>query len=225
LSLVGRRNFRLRKTLGLLAAGRVVSLAGVVLAAGALTCWGWSAVNAPLVFSWGSAREMNFVVIQPGGVRFVRQSATPPAAGTDVSPELRELDVVGARPPGMWLAGFVDGTPVRSRLGFSYGRRQMGYFMKPGTVGGSGPPGPGALFVATRTSLVLPFWFLALLFLVPAMLRAAVAAARARREASPFACRRCGYDLRATPDRCPECGAAAALAGPAPEPRAGGGVT
>ncbi|HWE97552.1 MAG TPA: hypothetical protein VG269_26580 [Tepidisphaeraceae bacterium] len=39
---------------------------------------------------------------------------------------------------------------------------------------------------------------------------AAVMAGRLRRrrwKRSPFACLSCGYDLRATPDRCPECGA------------------
>ena len=54
----------------------------------------------------------------------------------------------------------------------------------------------------------IPFWLaLALTSVLPT-----VAAVRwYRRRGTPLAgcCRSCGYDLRATPDRCPECGTAA----------------
>jgi hypothetical protein len=52
--------------------------------------------------------------------------------------------------------------------------------------------------------IMLPYWFVALL---TAMGPVGWMIRRVRRGPVSGRCARCGYDLRATPDRCPECGA------------------
>jgi hypothetical protein len=51
-----------------------------------------------------------------------------------------------------------------------------------------------------------PHWFLAVLAAIIPALRVR-AESRTRRHRRIGQCRKCGYDLRATPQRCPECGA------------------
>jgi hypothetical protein len=66
------------------------------------------------------------------------------------------------------------------------------------------------------TAFGLPWWLLFLLCVA----RPAVALRRriAGRPRPPGLCPSCGYDLRATPARCPECGTPAAAATPPPPP-------
>lgn len=58
------------------------------------------------------------------------------------------------------------------------------------------------------------------LFVLFAVLPACHVASRRLRRSRAFICSACGYDLRASPDRCPECGAAVVRSAPAIPPRA-----
>jgi hypothetical protein len=54
--------------------------------------------------------------------------------------------------------------------------------------------------------IVIPHAYLLLLFAALPSIRIYPSLRRRRRLMLPGHCRTCGYDLRATPDRCPECG-------------------
>ena len=71
--------------------------------------------------------------------------------------------------------------------------------------------------------VVFPYWFLALLTGSPFLLRLTQLTARAvrkRHRRTRGLCHRCGFDLRASPDRCPECGLATERQRELPKPEA-----
>ncbi|HSI36873.1 MAG: hypothetical protein ACAI43_05780 [Phycisphaerae bacterium] len=70
------------------------------------------------------------------------------------------------------------------------------------------PAGPTGLVANTRFALVLPYWAPSLVFAVVSATWLVRQTVRFRRRsvASSSLCPACGYDLRATPDCCPECG-------------------
>jgi hypothetical protein len=63
----------------------------------------------------------------------------------------------------------------------------------------------GRGYVATNHDLWFPAWSVALIFAVLPAVRI-IRGRRRRRRSKENRCLNCGYDLRATPDRCPECG-------------------
>jgi hypothetical protein len=102
--------------------------------------------------------------------------------------------------------------PVAARE-WGYGPRAIPYhFDVAGFAAGSGPY--ATMPARSAGVVIVPCWAVTLLALLPPLLwfhrwR------QAKLRSGANLCRACGYDLRATPDRCPECGAVPATKGAA----------
>ena len=97
-----------------------------------------------------------------------------------------------------YSAGEPDGM---SSFFFAYleTRRRWGFYWEP-----AGKYGLGS---GLSSGVGLPYWLVASPLVILPAVKMLLWFTR-RKRASLSQCRRCGYDLRATPDRCPECGAA-----------------
>jgi hypothetical protein len=67
-------------------------------------------------------------------------------------------------------------------------------------------PGQAESYALFRT-IWIPYWFISFPFLIMGVSIIARRLKRRLRSGRSGGCPQCGYDLRATPDRCPECGA------------------
>jgi hypothetical protein len=137
-------------------------------------------------FQWSAARSSAVIYSRDGSVRIGLLT------GDDIPNHLRG----GASYPGIgpgieidWWAAAM-GNP-RTRMGF----------MAEVTTDSLGPEGSMRVW----RLYALPYWFLCLaLIIIPARYCLRLWSTRSREGHLP--CRNCGYDLRASPERCPECG-------------------
>ena len=167
--------------------------------------WGWATVSR----EGATARETDlYFVSADGGVAaqvLRRWRAAGNARVTDGRPFYHAADGVLEYPRPRPIAA--TGTHHNWHLGGCgflrsvYGRQDLWVSYD----------GETRVYGADRTvitAVVAPWWMLTLTGL-PLPLAAALRRARARRPPAGL-CPSCGYDLRATPARCPECGASPA---------------
>ena len=142
---------------------------------------------SPASFYFHSQRRVDHVfLIEHGQLGYVRNES---GADADLEGAV-DFDVLVAVARQFSDPNWADVHKRVDRLGFQIYTARTGVLV------------PGRAY----QRILIPFWFLTVLFAAMPLLRARRAWDR-RRWLGPNACRACGYDLRATPERCPECGA------------------
>lgn len=150
--------------------------------------WSWSDGVRVETAGYQIAWRKSFIV-QRGRAYLIADRAMGAASAfsSRLTPDMAALgtQLFGTNPDGFHFLGFEHDV-------------QMGYSF----IASVRHPPPVDI---TRT-WVIPLWpILILTAIFPALW--AIEWRRARRRMCATHCARCGYDLRATPDRCPECGA------------------
>lgn len=147
-----------------------------------------------------SADEVWFVDAERGRVRIMHQRAVPSAVGK-LTADVTTLQTLRLRDAaGKVVAEETDRfrRDAKSPWWFDENGGNVLLWDGGGAMGS---------FVEMRLSFVsIPIWFLAVLALLPWAIVWASGAARRRLRTRRGLCADCGYDLRGTPERCPECG-------------------
>jgi hypothetical protein len=173
-----------------------LSLACCVLS---LALWLGARGRPPRTIRLNSApAKAHFLVCGNGGLYFLTQEVSQATDGSWTA-RITDYGKVDVR-----FSSSVAGATVYPG-GFGIGLAQRNQFQFRLYAGN----GANATCAITFRAIGLPFWALAGLTAAPPATWLFARHRRRRLDARRGVCRQCGYDLRATPGRCPECGLAA----------------
>ena len=161
--------------------------------------WALSYVHAAVVQWSADAGQCYFLVSDGGRLAAARQSISPgvpPGPFRADATRLGRLSIASDDQGSAMMSFDPDGVD-RTFLGFATADARGSF-----GIGGITPSSYRAEF----TLYAAPYWAIAGLAALPPVL-VLVRRRRTLRRLRFGRCTRCGYDLRATPGRCPECGA------------------